>query len=77
MSDKPVEAPELGDLLTPDDNLLHAPRWEGETRDSPIAIRSLAKLHGLAADEVIEEQENWYDFVDDMCKMTDQLTGGV
>ena len=64
-----------GDLLTSDEQLLHAPRWQGETRDLPTTIRSLAKLHHLASDEVIEEQENWYDFVDDVNSFTVAVSG--
>ncbi len=62
-----------GDLLTSDEQLLHAPRWQGETREVPTTIRSLAKLHHLAPDEVIEETEDWYDFVDDVSKLIGQL----
>ena len=64
-----------GELLTPDEQLSHKPRWQGEVQGLPTAIRSLAKTHRLASDETIEESENWYDFIDELCVVIQQLQG--
>jgi hypothetical protein len=63
-----------GDLLTDDEKLLRVERWQGETRDLPTTIRALAKVHSLASEETIDESEMWYDFVDDLATLIEQLT---
>ncbi len=69
---------EHGDLLTDDEKLLHKPRWQGETRDLPAAIRELAKVHHLDDDSgAIDESENWQEFIDELVMMIGQLSGGA
>lgn len=63
------------DLLTDDEKLLHKPRWQGETRDVPTAIRALAKLHHLDDDSgAIDESENWAEFIGELSTMIGQLS---
>jgi hypothetical protein len=55
-----------GDLLTPDEKLLHAPRWQGETVDFPTAIRMWAKRYDLASELAIDEQSNWEEAINEL-----------
>ena len=64
------------ELLTNDERLVHLKRWQGETRSLPDAIRALAKTHGLANDEVIDESEKWLDFVEELALVIGQLSKG-
>lgn len=65
---------ESGDLLTDDEKLSHTPRWQGETRDLPTAIRELAKVHHLSDD--IDESEDWQEFIDELVVIIGQLSEG-
>ena len=67
-----------GKLLTDDElaDRRRPPRWQGEVRDIPTTIRALAKLHGLASGEVIDESESWNDFVDELTTVIQQLSAG-
>lgn len=60
-------------LLTDDEKLTHKPRWQGETQDFPTAIRSLAKVHRLADQEIIEDSEDWEDFINELAVIVQQL----
>jgi hypothetical protein len=64
---------QLGEVLTPDEQLTRHERWQGEARDLPTAIRELAKTHHLASDETIDDSEDWYDFVDELAVAVQQI----
>lgn len=68
-----------GELLTDDElaDRRRPARWQGATRDIPTTIRALAKLHGLAGEEVIDESESWYDFVDELTTVIQQLSAAT
>ena len=61
------------DFLTDDEKLSHKPRWQGQVQDFPTAIRSLAKVHRLADPEIIEDSENWAEFIDELTVIVNQL----
>ena len=65
------------ELLTDDEKLLRKPKWQGEVRDLPTAIRALARVHHLADDDTIEDSENWNEFVDELVTVIQQLNGSV